>query len=311
MQAKCPSCQAPFAYDSKFFGKRFKCAKCLRVVEINKQGIPQLVASNAAIAQAFKPARADSHPIKYKCKYCKTVLETDASLGMKEEACPICKKVNVVPPSKEQQREQKEREKAIQQQRKEQLQREEAARLAETELLQKQHETEKQQQYLAAIGQAKANPGTPKIWYCQQNGQERGPMQEALLQRWIDDDQLGLDDCVRTEEGNVWIRLRDIPERFHVPVQKTANSAANNIALSPISVQKTVNTAANNIARCPKCGSTNIQVVSHTETKGFGCGKGCLGALLLGPFGWLCGLCGMGKGKSKILRVCAACGKKF
>jgi hypothetical protein len=280
-------------YDSKFFGKRFKCAKCLQVVEINKQGIPQLVAPNAAIAQAFKPAPADSHPIKYECKHCKAVLETDASLAMKEELCPLCNKVNQVPPSRGQKLEQKEREKAIQRKFKEQHQREEAARRAEAERLQGQRETEKQQQYLAAIGEAKANPGSPKVWYCQQNGQERGPMQEAMLQKWIDDGHLGPDDCVRTEEGKAWIRVRDIPERFHVPVQKTNNSGANNVA------------------RCPKCGSTNVQVVSQTKTKGFGCGKGCCGAILLGPFGWLCGLCGMGKGKSKILRVCAACGKKF
>ena len=63
--------------------------------------------------------------------------------------------------------------------------------------------------------------------------------------------------------------------------------------------------------KCPKCGSTNIQVASSMASKGFGAGKGCLGILLFGPFGWLCGLCGMGKGKTKIIRVCMACGKHF
>lgn len=231
--------------------------------------------------------------IQYTCNHCKAVLETDDSLGMKEEACPLCKKVNHVPPSKQQKREREEQQKAIQRQLKAQQQREEAARRAEAERLEEEDKSQKRQQYLAAIEQAKANPGTPKIWYCQKNGQERGPIQEAMLQKWIDDGQLGPDDCVRTEEGNAWVRLRDIPERFHLPVTKTRTSAASNAA------------------RCPKCGSTNIQVVSHTETTGFGCGKGCLGSLLLGPFGWLCGLCGMGKGKSKILRICAGCGKKF
>jgi hypothetical protein len=62
---------------------------------------------------------------------------------------------------------------------------------------------------------------------------------------------------------------------------------------------------------CPKCGSMNIQVVSQTETKGFGAGKGCLGTILMGPIGFLCGLCGMGKGKTEAVRMCANCGKKF
>lgn len=242
MQAKCPSCQAPLTYDSKFFGKRFKCAKCLQVVEINKQGSPQLVAPSAAIAQAFKPAPADSHPINYKCKHCKAVLETDASLGMQEEACPLCKKMNHVPPSREQHREQKEREKAVQRQFKEQHQQEEAARCAEAQCLQKQQGTEEQ---VLAVASPSPVPQAPR------------PQPPPPNQR------------------------QSIPES--VP----------------------------GMVRCPKCGSTNIQVVSQAETKGFGCGKGCCGAIFLGPFGWLCGLCGMGKGKSKIARVCAACGKQF
>lgn len=70
---------------------------------------------------------------------------------------------------------------------------------------------------------------------------------------------------------------------------------------------------------CPKCGSTHLQAVSETHThgkiKGFGVGKGCLGTLLIGPFGWLCGLCGMGKGSVKSTtstkRMCMKCGNKF
>lgn len=64
-------------------------------------------------------------------------------------------------------------------------------------------------------------------------------------------------------------------------------------------------------AKCPKCGSSNIQVVTEGESKGFGAGKGCLGTILFGPIGFLCGLCGMGKGKTRAIRMCAACGKKF
>ena len=62
---------------------------------------------------------------------------------------------------------------------------------------------------------------------------------------------------------------------------------------------------------CPKCRSTHVQVVTETDTQGFGAGKGCLGFLIFGPLGLLCGLCGMGKGKSKTLRVCVDCGARF
>lgn len=62
---------------------------------------------------------------------------------------------------------------------------------------------------------------------------------------------------------------------------------------------------------CPKCGSENVQVVTESKSKGFGAGKGCLGALILGPIGFLCGLCGMGKSKSNSYRMCIDCGRKF
>lgn len=66
---------------------------------------------------------------------------------------------------------------------------------------------------------------------------------------------------------------------------------------------------------CPKCGSEKVTAVSEVSStsKGFGCCKGGLGAILFGPIGWLCGLCGMGKGKttSEVLWVCSDCGNKF
>ncbi|MFD0617225.1 hypothetical protein ACFQZR_07090 [Paenibacillus sp. GCM10027629] len=62
---------------------------------------------------------------------------------------------------------------------------------------------------------------------------------------------------------------------------------------------------------CPRCGSHQVQVVSESETKGFGAGKGCLGYLIFGPIGFLCGLCGMGKSKSTVFRICASCGFRF
>lgn len=67
--------------------------------------------------------------------------------------------------------------------------------------------------------------------------------------------------------------------------------------------------------KCPRCGSENITLLTetHSHTKGYGLGKGCLGYLILGPFGWLCGLCGMGEGRmtSQTVRVCANCGYRF
>lgn len=67
--------------------------------------------------------------------------------------------------------------------------------------------------------------------------------------------------------------------------------------------------------KCPKCGQEDCQVISefNSSTQGFGFGKGCLGVLCLGPVGLLCGLCGMGKGKSSTTHywVCNHCGNKF
>ena len=74
---------------------------------------------------------------------------------------------------------------------------------------------------------------------------------------------------------------------------------------------------------CPKCGSTNVNVVPITttevngKTKGFGCIKACLGWLFFSLPGILCGLCGMGKGKTKsttttrMVNVCQNCGYQF
>jgi uncharacterized Zn finger protein (UPF0148 family) len=54
---------------------------------------------------------------------------------------------------------------------------------------------------------------------------------------------------------------------------------------------------------CPKCGS--MQVTANK--KGFGAGKSCLGWLLAGPFGILCGFCGSGK----IVITCLQCGHQW
>ena len=79
----------------------------------------------------------------------------------------------------------------------------------------------------------------------------------------------------------------------------------------------------NNTPKCPHCGSINISFtpISATnttgKTKGFGSISACLGFILFGWVGVLCGLCGMGKGKTttqtttKVIKVCQNCGYRF
>lgn len=44
------------------------------------------------------------------------------------------------------------------------------------------------------------------------------------------------------------------------------------------------------------------EIIIETKTKGFGWIKSCFGFICLGPFGLLCGLCGMGKSKTRIYK---------
>ena len=65
---------------------------------------------------------------------------------------------------------------------------------------------------------------------------------------------------------------------------------------------------------CPNCKKTNTQIINEVSTSGkdFSAGKGCLGALLLGPLGLLCGACGKGKKvENNNYWVCNDCGHKW
>lgn len=76
------------------------------------------------------------------------------------------------------------------------------------------------------------------------------------------------------------------------------------------------------VISCPKCGGRHLQMISESKSStvstggGYSGTKGCLGFLLLGPLGILCGNCGS---KQKVetttdtthFWVCLDCGEKF
>lgn len=69
---------------------------------------------------------------------------------------------------------------------------------------------------------------------------------------------------------------------------------------------------------CPQCGNHELQVINETNVqttgKDFSAGKGCMGYLLFGPLGILCGSCGQGQkttSTNATYWVCNKCGKKF
>ncbi len=66
--------------------------------------------------------------------------------------------------------------------------------------------------------------------------------------------------------------------------------------------------------RCPKCGSENCFIINEVKESGhdyYG-GRGCLGYLIFGPVGLLCGLCGKGRETKNVnYWVCNTCGKKW
>lgn len=68
------------------------------------------------------------------------------------------------------------------------------------------------------------------------------------------------------------------------------------------------------ISKCPRCNNENCQIINEVKTEGkdFSASKGCLGALLLGPLGILCGACGKGKQTTTTnYWVCNKCGYKW
>lgn len=65
---------------------------------------------------------------------------------------------------------------------------------------------------------------------------------------------------------------------------------------------------------CPKCGSNKVRLSTETSVTGsnYKAGNGCLGFLMFGPLGLLCGSCGAGQQvQSKAMWSCESCGEKF
>lgn len=76
------------------------------------------------------------------------------------------------------------------------------------------------------------------------------------------------------------------------------------------------------IVRCPRCGEHNLHPMNETSTSvqtsggGYSSSKGCLGWLLFGPIGLLCGGLGQKQRTSvntvnKLFWICNECGFKF
>lgn len=69
---------------------------------------------------------------------------------------------------------------------------------------------------------------------------------------------------------------------------------------------------------CPECGNRDLQMIKEESTqtvgKNYSGAQGCLGYLLMGPLGLLCGSCGHNQrtvSTSKSFWVCSKCGHKF
>lgn len=62
--------------------------------------------------------------------------------------------------------------------------------------------------------------------------------------------------------------------------------------------------------KCPNCGSEHVQFATHTKTKSFSLMDSCCGAIMLGPLGILCGLCGASS-HTKEFWICHDCGYRF
>lgn len=94
--------------------------------------------------------------------------------------------------------------------------------------------------------------------------------------------------------------------------ETTLETHENSNAVPPVSQTNT--SMPSNGVRCPKCGASGCtpHYKQNISGGGYGCLQGGLGALILGPFGLLCGLCGRSTTTTNTLVwVCPKCGHEF
>jgi hypothetical protein len=93
--------------------------------------------------------------------------------------------------------------------------------------------------------------------------------------------------------------------------QLTSRPLLNQQGVTDSDNSSSTNNANPNIS-CPKCGGKDFEISHEVIRKGYGGGKACCGALALGPFGLLCGMCGKNKVKAeKVYWICKTCGNVF
>lgn len=82
----------------------------------------------------------------------------------------------------------------------------------------------------------------------------------------------------------------------------------------PLPEQPSTPPVPNEEIKCPKCGAVGCvpQYKQNVSGGGYGCCTGGLGALILGPLGLLCGLCGRStKTTNNLVWICPKCGHEF
>ena len=99
---------------------------------------------------------------------------------------------------------------------------------------------------------------------------------------------------------------------------KALEEKLKNRIILPEQKQPNTNKEKRPVFCCPSCGHKDLQVINETSSQtsggGYSAGKGCLGYLLLGPLGLLCGSCGQSQTTTTTHHTywaCPRCGKKF
>ena len=102
-----------------------------------------------------------------------------------------------------------------------------------------------------------------------------------------------------------------------MPPMPTVNPQQSS-SYSPDPSRMSVSGYTHGFVHCPKCGSDRLisgtDVTTTTKSSGYKGSLGCLGFLMWGPLGLLCGLCGMGSKTTTNIKdklICQDCGNEF